>query len=286
MIISHNKFVELTPQTELVPNKLDNTPHKNPMQLRNRGILVFALVLAGVTTALVYTLLQIGTNSLPADLFKSAATQSGQPSQNEVEEIILTSPTFSNEPGKFSASDPANWSFEYPTNWTIETRHDPQPYFLDVYATLTSPSKVTKLNFYITEGGRGGYCPPEADDIPHQAGNTCPTKEYLSKEKIGEVYKSGLPGEKTPIFLVTYRFTDTDTKGESSYVIGISSSENIELNKPLMGLFNLYENVIISDKSAKFFQSFDNYAEGETQSFLSSAEGEQVKTILRSFRQY
>lgn len=275
--------MEPTPQTEPVPNKLGDTPLKNLPQPKNRGILVLALVLAGVTAALVFTLWQTGTPGLPADLFKPAATQSGQPSQNEVEETVLPEPTFSSEPGKFSASEPANWSFQYPTNWIIETRYDPQPYYLDVYATLTSPSKATKLNFYITGGGRGGFCPPEDDDIPHQAGNTCPTKEYLSQEKIGEIYNFSKPGEKTPIFLVTYRFTDT--KGESSYGIGISDSENIELNKPLMGLLALSESFTITDKTGKLFQSIDNSASGKTQSFLASTEADQVKTILRSFKQ-
>lgn len=261
------------------------TPSKSTLQLKDRSSLLIIVVLILVAAGFVYTWWQSGAPGFRSISNDSESTSSGQPNQSPEPTSQLTIPTFRSESGKFSADDPANWSIQYPTNWASTTLFDVNEGVLYLGLTLTPPSKATELIFSLDNIDKGGACLSGENEVPHQALNTCETREFYSKEKIGEIYNIEA-GKRKPVYLVTYRHTGTD--GKSSYVIGLTNADEalLEINKPLMGPYpEVGTYVAIFDKTGEFIHHLKGYALGTTQSFLTSAEAAQVKSILRSFKQ-
>jgi Tfp pilus assembly protein PilE len=193
---------------------------------------------------------------------------------------------------KVYADSGKNFTVKYPSDWVLkETTTSGE----DSTATLTSPTG-TVLNLKADLGGRGGDCEPGASEKPFAAGNTCPTKEYLSSDVvpgITNVYYASRVNQpngqinfsykKTDIVLVTAHYADPS--GASTYIIGLTASNDankVTLNAPVMGLYVPYEFFTVSDANGQFHPYIYAYATGSSQAFLSSKDIPSITAILKS----
>jgi prepilin-type N-terminal cleavage/methylation domain-containing protein len=194
--------------------------------------------------------------------------------------------TYTDTVGRFSLKHPADWT-------ATSTRDESDPERPTVTARITSPSG-TELFLNSTYGARGGACFPEPNDKPFQAGNACPSFEYLSAEKlsVGKLYASVLDeqGQHAGIkdgdaYLVTTHYAKADGTG-LIYAVGVTASTNgaPAIKQPKMGAI-LTTTPILQRTDAKgtALPEVQAYAKGNSAAFLDSQDVATIKEALRSF---
>lgn len=183
------------------------------------------------------------------------------------------------------------FTIKYPATWKLQagevTEHGQE-------ANLTSP-KGTVLRLNSDAGGRGGMCTPNDQDKPFQPRNACPTKEYLSADKVAidNIYTSkeyeksdgsfGFNYVPADIYLVTSHLTEPD--GTAHYSIGLSDShENapFKLKDPQMGLFVTWEFFQVLDSTGELKSYIYPYATSQSKEFLQSEDANTIRAILKT----
>lgn len=140
------------------------------------------------------------------------------------------------ETNQTSVDVPAEYSMDVPDEWQFTrklTEINGESKFTDTYVMPSG----TELIVDSVTGGAGGECQPDEGDVPHQAGNNCPTLEILSRDKleVSSTTQSQL-FEGYNLYIVSKRHTDIE--GRSIYALCLNSVEEstkLELNEPFMG---------------------------------------------------
>jgi hypothetical protein len=185
----------------------------------------------------------------------------------------------------------SKFSVKHPKDWQITTKTSNQGSGSDYPITdtvLISP-RGTKLTLRTNYGGKGGMCEPAPNDKPFQAGNVCPSEQYVYAEKldVGGIYKARNEGDKkivdkANLYLVAKELAWGNDK--PAYTLGlIDSVSDIKLNEPVMGfvLSDLF--LTLFDANGHYQYNIEVYATSSDKAFLTNDEGEAVKKILRSF---
>lgn len=87
-----------------------------------------------------------------------------------------------------------HFQLKYPPTWTAVFDTTPLVFSDQSYpqlaGSITSPSGKILIINERTVGGGGGGCPPGTADVPFAVGNNCPSKEFLSIEKVHTTFSS------------------------------------------------------------------------------------------------
>ena len=224
-------------------------PHHHGQRRGNViGLLLVLLAIIGVLGYLAIDSGFVKSNvKLPFDLIKNIEpadetfeplppTKKATPSPTEpkTEEKTTTgnAADFASPTGKFSLDNKYRWQYAE----TVSTLEEGQSGKVVFFAGPTA-----KLTLHYRKIVPEAQCDPGAGDKPHQAGNSCPTLEYLKVQKLSLTADSQkvLPKPADSLFLVRQRYTSE--KGVSTYSVGIKSSLEAnnrlvapEINKPSM----------------------------------------------------
>ncbi|MCA9328480.1 hypothetical protein KC959_01805, partial [Candidatus Saccharibacteria bacterium] len=174
---------------------------------------------------------------LPFTIFGEKEKTSSVDNQSAQAQSVNEVPA-NNEEQK-SVSEPTEYSFEHPSAWTFMRSTeilDGEEYFTDSYELPLGVKIIVKKDY----GGKGGTCEPKTGDVPHKAGNACPTLEYLKKESLelnqGTVDKL-LFADNPKIFLTNRKITEADS-GKSIFEACLETFDagfNPDVNDPYMG---------------------------------------------------
>ena len=247
-------------------------------------IIIIVVLVAAILGALGFVFLQnFGKKTASTSTSQQANTQAG-----------------SNLPKKYTSTI-GSFAISYPDDWTLKTTTDTSNADFPVDASsLTSPSG-TVLNVKSFNDARGGTCGAKATDVPFAAGNDCASIEYLSAEKLPIDNAYELAGNvaygtsQESIYLTTSKYGYPD--GTLTYTIGalainpaVGSDGAIALNKPTMGYSVSEMSINRVDKNfkdtKKAYADVFIYAQGHSESFLTSKDADTMRDIIRSLVLY
>jgi len=190
--------------------------------------------------------------------------------------------TYNDSVGKFS--------IKYPGDWSVTTQKGDQGVGYPTTSTKIISPSGRQMELEVNYGGKGGACAPDPSDKPFQVNNTCPTVEYLSAEKLKDVYiydlETAASGEtktaKFNLFLVT---THYQNNSQSSYGISLrsSTSSSIPIKEPATGAVDLRLWFSKTDSEGKNPVYIEANAVSDTEALLNDSDAETIKDILRSF---
>ncbi len=183
--------------------------------------------------------------------------------------------------------DNPGFSIDYPDDWKITDKQEEivgeSETYLSGEVSFVSPTG-TKLTISYEQGGRGGWCEPQPQDIPHKITNECATWELLSRGEVVDIdpQNTGYLDGRAPVTLITTKYTPSKhsvlSEPKTLYSLCLTNEEFwIEqvVNKPEMGAVIFPCGSVVTPRF-----DFRMIASSENAEFLTSDD---AQTVIRMF---